>query len=121
MPHIKILFFVLTLMLGGAAMAQSDGHNESAPPVSGGTSTPMPAGYINTNSPSNGVPPGAAAVTQPDPTMRPEDTGPTRLRKNPKGYKPPRRHPTKSGSARRATATSRREASGAEPGKVSGE
>lgn len=121
MPHIKILITALSLLLGGAAMAQSDGHSESAPPVSGGTSTPMPAGYIPSNAPSNGVPPDAAAVTQPDPTINQEDNGPTRLHKNPKGVKPPRRHPTKAGSARRATATSRREASGVEPAKVSGE
>ncbi len=120
MPHIKILFTALTLLLGGAVMAQSDGHSESAAPVSGGTSTPMPAGYIPNNAPSNGVPPDAAAVTQPDPTISQEDNGPTRLRKNPKGVKPPRRHPTKAGSARRATAPERREASGVEPAKVSG-
>ncbi|MBS1594481.1 MAG: hypothetical protein JST90_09150 [Bacteroidetes bacterium] len=121
MPRIKMLITALALLLGGAAMAQSDGHSESAPPVSGGTSTPMPAGYIPNNAPSNGVPPGAAAVTQPDPTISQEDNGPTRLRKNPKGVKPPRRHPTKAGSARRATAPERREAAGAAPAKVSGE
>lgn len=116
-----MLFTALCLVIGAVAMAQSDGHNESAPPVSGGTSTPMPAGYVPTNTPSEGVPPGAAAVTQPNPIINQEDNGPTRLRKNPKGVKPPRRHPTKAGSARRATATSRREASGAEPAKVGGE
>lgn len=103
-------------------MAQSDGHNESAPPVSGGTSTPMPAGYIsNSNTPSNGVPPGAAAVTQPDPTVTTDEYGSTRLHKNPKGVKPPRRHPTKAGVARRATAPERKQAVGNEPAKVSGE
>ena len=121
MTRIKMLLTALYLIMGTAAMAQSDGHNESAPPVSGGTSTPMPAGYMRTGSRSDEVPPGATAVTQPDPTVTSDEYGSTRLHKHPKGVKPPRRHPTKAGSARRATAPERKAIVGNEPAKVSGE
>lgn len=102
MTRIKIFITALALLMGAAAMAQSDGHSESAPPVSGGTSTPMPAGYISTGTRSDETPAGAAAVTQSDPAAGPAEGTSTRLTRHPKGAKERHVRPLEMRRARRA-------------------